>query len=84
MNRKKLLRKVLSGSDNIRFADLVAAAEAFGFRLDRVSGSHHIFIHDAMAELLNLQDRKGKAKHYQIRQFLALIEQYDLPVENDE
>jgi HicA toxin of bacterial toxin-antitoxin, len=84
MNRKKLLRKVLSGSDNIRFADLVAAVEAFGFRLDRVSGSHHIFIHDAMTELLNLQDRKGKAKHYQIRQFLALIEQYDLPMENDE
>jgi HicA toxin of bacterial toxin-antitoxin, len=62
----------------------VAAAEAFGFRLDRVSGSHHIFSHDGIAELLNLQDRKGKAKPYQIRQFLALIEQYDLPVENDE
>jgi hypothetical protein len=47
-------------SGNVRFADRVAAAHAFGFRLDRVSGSHHIFVHDAMPELLNLQDRKGK------------------------
>jgi hypothetical protein len=52
--------------------------EAFGFRLARVSGSHHIFEHPRVAELVNLQSRKGKAKPYQIKPFLQLVEQYNL------
>lgn len=48
MQKTKLFRKVLSGSDNVRFQDLVALVEAFGFRLDRMSGSHHIFKHDSI------------------------------------
>jgi predicted RNA binding protein YcfA (HicA-like mRNA interferase family) len=52
--------------------------EAFGFHLSRVSGSHHIFTHPKVPELVNLQNQKGKAKPYQIRQFLTLVEQYNL------
>jgi hypothetical protein len=83
MKRRKLLQKVLSGSGNVCFAELVAVAEAFGFRMARIRGSHHIFTHEAIPELLNLQDYKGKAKSYQIRQFLALVEQYDLEMEEE-
>lgn len=83
MNRKKLLRKLLSGSRNIRFSEAVACAEAFGFRQDRSKGSHHIFKHPALAELLNLQEVQGKAKPYQIRQLLKLIESYDLEMEDE-
>ncbi len=54
MKKQKLLQKLLSGTKNIRFSDAVALAEAFGFMLDRVNGSHHIFIHDEIPELLNL------------------------------
>jgi len=51
----------------------------FGFELDRTRGSHHIFIHPDVAELLSIQTRKdGKAKPYQLRQFLKLIEEYSL------
>ena len=57
--------------------------EAFGFRLSRVSGSHHIFVHPDLAELLNLQEVDGKAKPYQIRQFLRLIERYNVRMEDD-
>ena len=67
MNKQKLFKKILSGSDNIRFDDVVAVVEAFGFRLSRISGSHHIFQHDGIPKLLNLQNRAGKAKPYQIR-----------------
>ena len=81
MNKLKMLRKILSGSDNVRFDDLVGVVEAFGFRLSRVNGSHHIFAHESIPELLNLQDRKGKAKPYQIRQFIVLIEEYNLTME---
>ncbi len=46
-------------------------------------GSHHIFIHSNIPELLNLQNVKGKAKPYQIKQLLQLIERYDLKEENE-
>ena len=78
MNKRRLLQKVLSGSKNERFGDVRTLMEAFGFRVVRVSGSHHIFAHPEVPELVNIQDRKGKAKPYQIRQFLQLVEQYNL------
>lgn len=59
MKKAKLLAKLLSGSKNIKFSDAAACAEAFGFRLDRISGSHHIFVHPDIDELLNLQNVKG-------------------------
>ena len=43
---------------------MVAIAEAFGFRLSRVNGSHPIFAHAAVQELVNLQNVGGKAKPY--------------------
>lgn len=78
MNKKKLLEKALRGSRNISFQDMVTLVEAFGFHLSRVNGSHHIFIHPQIREIVNLQDVDGKAKPYQIRQFLKLVELYDL------
>ena len=81
MNKRRLLRKALSGSKNIRFSSMVGLVEAFGFRLSRVSGSHHIFVHPELPELLNLQDVDGHAKPYQIRQFLRLVERYNMRME---
>ncbi len=78
MNPRKLLDKLLSGSRNIRFEEATRAAELFGFQLVRVNGSHHIFQHPGITELVNLQNVKGQAKPYQIRQLLKLVEQYDL------
>ena len=46
--------------------------------MSRTSGSHHIFQHPDVDELLNLQNSKGKAKPYQIKQFLELVEMYNL------
>ncbi|MFB3922608.1 MAG: type II toxin-antitoxin system HicA family toxin [Terriglobia bacterium] len=42
---RKLLQKALSSPANLRFEEVCALARAFGFRLSRVSGSHHIFVH---------------------------------------
>ncbi len=82
MNKKKLLEKILSGSKNIRFSDFVTLVEAFGFELSRIRGSHHIFEHPDIPEILNLQNSKGQVKPYQIRQFLQLVEQYSLELED--
>ena len=83
MKKRKLLLKLLTGSKNVRFSEAVAIAEAFGFRLDRVNGSHHIFIHPKIPELLNLQDLKGKAKPYQVKQLLQLVEIHNLQLEDE-
>ena len=84
MNKRKLLERLLAGSKNIHFGDLVACAEAFGFRLSRVRGSHHIVVHPDLPEQLNLQDAGGKAKPYQVKQFLRLVEAYHLQMKDEE
>ncbi|MDY7091573.1 MAG: type II toxin-antitoxin system HicA family toxin [Acidobacteriota bacterium] len=78
---KLLKRLVRSDLQNVSFADLQRLVEAFGFALVRVSGSHHIFSHPGVPELVNLQEIKGQAKPYQIRQFLRLVERYNLTLE---
>jgi len=80
--KRKLLQKLLRGSKNVCFDELLALALAFGFTLDRVSGSHHIFTHPQVDKLLNLQNVSGKAKPYQVKQLLALVEQYSLTLED--
>jgi predicted RNA binding protein YcfA (HicA-like mRNA interferase family) len=82
MKPRKTLRTILAGSRNVRFDDLVALVQAFGFALARTSGSHHIFMHPEVQELVNLQNVGGKAKPYQIRQFLKLVERYNLTLED--
>jgi predicted RNA binding protein YcfA (HicA-like mRNA interferase family) len=62
---------------------MVGLVEAFGFRLSRISGSHHIFVHPDIPELVNLQNVKGQAKPYQISQFLKLVERYNLSLEDE-
>jgi hypothetical protein len=78
MNPRKLLKKALSSPANLRFEEACALARAFGFHLSRVRGSHHIFAHPSVRELLNLQEVGGGAKAYQVRQLLDLVERYNL------
>jgi predicted RNA binding protein YcfA (HicA-like mRNA interferase family) len=80
MSKRKLLQRVLSGSANVRFADVLALAQALGFRVDRIRGSHHILIHPEIPRPLNLQKHKAQAKPYQVRQLLMLAEEYNLPL----
>jgi len=54
VNPHKLLQKALASPVNLRFEEACALARAFGFHLSRVSGSHRIFVHPSVRELLNL------------------------------
>jgi predicted RNA binding protein YcfA (HicA-like mRNA interferase family) len=83
MNNRKLLRKALASPNNLRFGDLVGLVEAFGFSLHRVSGSHYLYFHPSIPESINLQNVNGKAKPYQVRQCLKLIERYNLRLDED-
>lgn len=83
MKPRKILEKALASPANVSFAEMRKLVEAFGFRLSRVKGSHHIFAHPEVPELVNLQEVKGKTKPYQVRQFLKLVEEYNLQLEDD-
>jgi predicted RNA binding protein YcfA (HicA-like mRNA interferase family) len=62
---------------------LVKLVEGFGFKQSRTEGSHHIFTRSDIPELVNLQNIGGEAKPYQVRQFLKLVEKYNLKLEDD-
>jgi len=81
--KRKILQRILTGSRDVRFSDMIGLVEGFGFRLSRTEGSHHIFVHPDIPELVNLQDVKGQAKPYQMRQFLKLVERYSLELKED-
>ena len=83
MSNRKRLAAIIASPANVRFADLVRLVEAFGFQLLRTSGSHRIFGRQGIADQINLQDVRGKAKPYQVRQFLKLIERYNLTLDEE-
>jgi predicted RNA binding protein YcfA (HicA-like mRNA interferase family) len=84
VDARRLLTRLARGDlANVSFADMHRLAEALGFELRRTSGSHHVFVHPEVRELVNLQDVRGQAKPYQIRQFLRLVERYDLSLEDE-
>jgi predicted RNA binding protein YcfA (HicA-like mRNA interferase family) len=80
VKRPKLLSKALAKNANLRFEEMTRLVESFGFHLARVSGSHHIYTHPDIPDLLNLQESNGKAKPYQVRQFLRIVERYNLGI----
>ena len=82
MSNRKRLQKVLASPGNVRFGEMAALVQAFGFRPLRTSGAHHIFGRSGIPEQLNLQNVGGKAKPYQVRQFLKIVERYNLEIES--
>lgn len=84
MNKRKLLQAIIiSRGKNVLFHDFQTLIETFGFRLDRINGSHHIYIHKSSNHMISIQSDGKDAKPYQIKQFLALIEQSNLKMEED-
>lgn len=77
----KILNDILSGKKdyNINFNELCNLLEILGFRLERISGSHHIFSYKDIVQLIDIQpDKKdhSKAKAYQVRQIRNFLKEY--------
>ena len=82
MNKKKVLLKLVNNPVNVKFQDFVLIVDAFGFVLVRAKGSHNIFLNKEINEIINIQNYKGEAKPYQIKQFLSLVEKYNLKMDD--
>ena len=84
MDLERLFARISTGVvSNVRFTDLVRLIEALGFREIGGRGSHRVFARDGVDELLNLQEVRGQAKPYQVRQVVALTRKYDLGLEDE-
>ncbi len=83
MNKKEIYEEFKRNPKNVRFEVLCRAAELFGFRFRGGKGSHRIYVKDGVRDMLNFQNVDGKAKPYQVKQFLKIIERYKLLGEED-
>ncbi|MDV2482600.1 type II toxin-antitoxin system HicA family toxin [Methanoculleus sp. Wushi-C6] len=83
MERRQAYENLKRNPKSVRFEDLCRAAEAFGFRFRGKKGSHRIYVREGVAEILNFQNVGGKAKPYQVRQLLKVIENYNLLEDED-
>ena len=77
-NCDKLFVKARNSPNNFAFREICELAECKGWEFRRQSSSHFIFENPKLTQeqgrVQNLQDFKGKAKPYQVRQLLRAIE----------
>lgn len=65
-----------------KFADLQKLLLAHGFRLDRVRGSHEVYVRDDVPEHITIQPNGKDAMDYQIREFLRIIREYEISLDS--
>jgi hypothetical protein len=75
---EKILRQMRDQPAAVRFADLKSVCDAY-FGKPRQAGSSHIIYKTPWPgdPRVNIQNAKGKAKPYQVRQVLWAIEQLE-------
>ena len=75
----KLYARLLANpSQVISFREFTGLIKAFGFEHQRSKGSYQSFAHPDCPKLLVIQPKGKDAKRYQVREFLALVGEYDL------
>lgn len=83
--KQKLFEKAIKSPRNLSFDDFTTLLGNFGFSRDRSSGSHQIYSHpDALDSIVIQPSKDSKAKPYQIKQFLRIVEEYNLLMDNHE
>lgn len=83
MTKSAKLYALLLQSTNrqVDFRDFVAMVEAFGFENVRTKGGHRSFAHLACNDLLVIQPKGKDAKRYQIREFLDIVQENGLTLD---
>jgi hypothetical protein len=69
----KLLTKARNHPEGLSFNEFKTLMSRCGWKYDRQAGSHEIW-YSPKSFILSIQNRAGKAKGYQVKQFLAQYE----------
>ena len=79
----KLYILLLQSTDrSVDYRDFLALIEAFGFNHARSKGSHRSYTHPECPALLVVQPKGIDAKRYQVREFLGIVEEYGLTLDD--
>jgi predicted RNA binding protein YcfA (HicA-like mRNA interferase family) len=62
----------------MKFREFERQLRDYGFELKRTSGSHRIYVHPKVPRPLSVQPIGNEAKAYQVRQLMAMIEEFEL------
>lgn len=83
---RRFLERIRTKRANVRFRELEGLLARIGFELDRQRGSHRVYSHpDFPTAIVVVQPGKdGKAKGYQVKQVIDLIDALGLSVEEDD
>jgi predicted RNA binding protein YcfA (HicA-like mRNA interferase family) len=73
MRKRKLLHRLINNAKDVTFDDIRALLHYEGFRLDRITGSHHIFKKAGTTFVIPVQSNRVKSVY--IKRVIALIEQ---------
>ena len=78
----KLYERLLANPRaTIAFRDFEKLLKAFGFEHDRTKGSHRQYVHPKLTRPFPVQPNDKDAKPYQVREFLELVEEHRLYID---
>ncbi len=72
--RDKLMKKAEENPKGLRFSEFETLMEQQDWKLDRQKGSHRIWKSPKGTPLPVQEAKAGKAKGYQVKQFLVILE----------
>ncbi|TAK79144.1 MAG: type II toxin-antitoxin system HicA family toxin [Gammaproteobacteria bacterium] len=72
--QEKLLEKAKNNPNGLSFDDFQTLMRRYGWVLDHQKGSHQIW-YSPKSYRISVQNRNGKAKEYQVKQFLLRLEE---------
>ena len=78
----KLYARILANPrGRISFREFERLLNAFGFEHARSTGSHRQYVHPMLTRPLPVQPSNKDAKPYQVREFLELVDEHGLYIE---
>lgn len=83
---RRFLDRIRKKRANVRFSEIEGLLGRAGFALDRQRGSHRVYTHPAFPDAIVVVQpgKDGKAKGYQVKQVIDLIDALGLTVEEND
>ena len=78
-NTSEILKQMKQNPNNVRFADLCKICDLYFGQARQKSSSHRVYKTQWQGDpRVNIQNQKGKAKSYQVKQVLKAIDRVEV------